>query len=68
VSRWAHNLYLDDDTTLLGLTYYSKHATGRCWAYWLTDAHPPGLACDEGSPITDTDLRRIADRFRIRVW
>ena len=70
MARWAHRLHLDDGTLPLGITYASKHGTGRCWAYWLTDVAPPGLACDEGSAITETDadLRRVTDRFRIRVW
>jgi len=70
VARWAHGLHLDDRTLPLGITYGIKHGTGRCWAYWLTDTGPPGLACDEGSAITDSDadLRRVAERFCIRVW
>jgi len=70
VARWAQGLHLDDGTLPLGITYGSKHGTGRCWAYWLTDTTPPGLACDEGCAITDTDadLRRVTDRFRIRFW
>jgi len=70
VARWAQGLHLDDGTLPLGITYGSKHGTGRCWAYWLTDTTPPGLACDEGAAITETDadLRRVTDRFRIRFW
>jgi len=70
VARWAQGLHLDDGTLPLGITYGSKHGTGRCWAYWLSDTTPPGLACDDGCAITDTDtdLRRVTDRFRIRVW
>jgi len=70
VACWAHGLLLDNDTLPLGITYGSKHGTGRCWAYWLTDTTPPGLACDDGAAITETDadLRRVTGRFRIRVW
>lgn len=72
LARWAGGLRLDDGSPPLGIAYYSKHATGRCWAYWTRGDTPPERlpSTDEGAAITDTDLdlRRVAERFRIRVW
>lgn len=56
-------------TVALGITYASKHGAGRCWAYWLADSTAAGLACDNGCATidTDADLRRVTNRFRIRI-
>lgn len=71
VARWAHDVRLTDNSTPIGIAYASKHGTGRCWAYWLPLADPSSpLAADDGTSIAPDDeaLRRVTDRFRIRVW
>lgn len=72
VARWVQAQHLDDGSTPAGVAYYSKHGTGRCWAYWLSGDHPSqhGPTSDGGSPIlvSDDDLRRVAERFRVHVW
>ncbi|WP_425839907.1 hypothetical protein [Microbacterium sp. PA5] len=63
-------LTLEDGNQPLGIHFGSKHGAAWCRAIWLD--HP--LAGDlialspEQILVTDDDLRKAADRFRIRVF
>lgn len=46
IAAWARSQLVGDDAMpALGITYFSKHAAGQCWAYWMR-------ATDDGMPVT----------------
>lgn len=70
IAEFLHGVTLDDDTTPLGIHFGSKHGAAWCKALWLDHADARDLISLSPEPIlvTDDDLKRVADRFRIRVF
>jgi hypothetical protein len=63
---------LDDGSHAHGIHFGSKHGAYWCKAAWMDEQHNPPGALMALSPdpilVTDSDLERVANRFRIRVF
>lgn len=70
LADWVHSLPLDDGTHPLGIHYYSRHATGASWAYWLREpagTPPPEVLSEHTIDLDDLDLVTVTQRFGITL-
>lgn len=74
VADWLRDQVLDDGSSLLGITFRSKHGGGHCWAYWLRrrddDLDEAAMHSNDGSPILmdHPALLTVSRRFGIKIW